>query len=314
MNRHSAPIVDMDFTDDQMILISLSDRIIVTDMQQTKIVVDINLPTLNEPYLNSTTLPEISYTFDNEKNENSSSSDDASDKCKKFHFLVNSLHHIYLVSAHESIKFERSSTIGYSIVKILDKKRAVCIIAEFNGNSVECWDIVRNRLIDRIDFPKSIVKDVFCIQSYSMIVTVLEDGTIHFHSMTDWTKSLFVHRGTIYAGPHLHLVVVDNEMLIATFDVNVSTDFVIINLKQFHDSEQILSDDQVIKTLITFDPSIRPKPIKNIILPDKETMNKTENIENFPLFICQTNTSIFVVHKCDKTNISYIRIDGQFDR
>ncbi|CAF5221510.1 unnamed protein product, partial [Rotaria magnacalcarata] len=62
MNRHTTPIIDMDFTDDQMVLISLSDRIVVIDMQATKTVLDINLPTLDEPYLNSSTLPDI-YQF-----------------------------------------------------------------------------------------------------------------------------------------------------------------------------------------------------------------------------------------------------------
>jgi len=38
MNRHTAPIIELDLTDDQMVLISLSDRIVVIDMQATKTV------------------------------------------------------------------------------------------------------------------------------------------------------------------------------------------------------------------------------------------------------------------------------------
>ncbi len=312
MNRHTAPIIELDLTDDQMVLISLSDRIVVIDMHATKTVLDINLPTLDEPYLNSTTLPEAFNIYENDEVKKTSSSNDKNDEYKKYLFLVNSLHHIYLVSAHENIKFEQSSNVGYSTVEILHKKRALCVIAERNGNSVECWNTIRNQLFNRIDFPKSIIKNVLCVQTYSMIVTVLQDGTIHFHSITDWTKSLFGHRGSIHAGPHLDLVVVDGEMLIITFDTTIATDFAVIRLKQFHDSEQILSDNQVLKTLITFDPPIGPKPIKSIILPDKECSGKIDTQANFPLFICKTDTCLFVVHKCYKKDISYVRINGRF--
>ncbi len=311
MNRHTAPIIELDFTDDQMVLISLSDRIIVTDMQTVKTVLDINLPTLDEPYLNSTTLSKV--LNNDEVQTNTSSSNDKNDEYKKYLFLVNSLHHIYLVSVHENIKFQRSSNVGYVTVEMLHKNRALCVIAERNGNSVECWNVVRNRLFDRIDFPKSIIKHVLCVPIYSMIVTVLQDGIIHFHSITDWTKSLFVHRGSIYAGPHLDLVVVDDKMLIMTFDTTIATDFAMISLKQFHDSEQIVSDNQVLKTLIAFNPPIGPKPIKSIILPDKECMSKLDTDANFPFFICKTDICLFVVHKCKGKDISYVRINGRFD-
>jgi hypothetical protein len=314
MNRHTAPVkIDMDFTDDQMTLISLSDRIIVIDMHETKTLLDLNLPTLNEPYLNSTTLPEVLYTYENDEVKNESSSSDTNDQYKNYLFLVNSLHHIYLVSAHENIKFERSSNVGYLTVEILHKKRALCVIAELNGNYVECWNVVTNRLVDRINFPKSTIKNVLCVETYSMIVIVLQDGTIHFYSITDWKKSLFVHRGTVHAGPHLDLVVLDEEMLITTFDATIAIDFAVIGLKQFYDSEQILSDNQVPKTLIVFDPPIGPKPIKSIILPDKEGMNKSEKHSNFPLFMSKTNDRLFVVHNCNKKDISYVCINGRFD-
>ncbi|CAF2768723.1 unnamed protein product [Rotaria sp. Silwood2] len=313
MNRHTAPVVDFDFTDDQMVAISLSDRIVVIDMHAASTVLDINMPTLDEPYLNSTTLPET-YTFDG-KNEVKSdwSSNDNNDQYKRYLFLVNSLHHIYLVSAHENIKFERSSKVGYLTVEILDKKRALCIITELNGNNVECWDVVRNRLFDRINFPKSTIKNVLCVQIYSMIIIVLQDGVIHFYSITDWTKSSFVHRGSIQAGLHLDLVVVDEDMLICTFDATIPIDFAVIGLKQFHNTEQILSDNQVLKTLIAFDPPIGPKPIKSIILPDKETMKNHDSQSNFPLFMSKTNDGLFVVHKCNQKDISYVHINGRFD-
>ncbi|CAM4823526.1 unnamed protein product [Rotaria magnacalcarata] len=313
MNRHTTPIIDMDFTDDQMVLISLSDRIVVIDMQATKTVLDINLPTLDEPYLNSSTLPDIYQFYGSDEAENDTSSNDNNNEYKKYHFLVNSLHHIYLVSAQENIKFERSSSVGYATVEILHRKRALCIIAEINGNYIECWDVARNRLFDRIDFPMSKIRNVLCLKTYSMIVTVLQDGIIHIHSVVDWKKSSFVYRGSIQGGPHLGLVVADGEMLIITFDATVSSDFAVVDLKQFLSSEQVLSDSHVLKTLIAFDPPIGPKPIKSIILPDKEAQSKIDSHANFPLFICKTNDCLFVVHKCKQECISYVRINGRFD-
>ena len=312
MNQHTAAVIDMDFTDDQMVLISLSDRIVVTDMQETKTVLDINLPTIDEPYLNSTTLFEALNIYGNEEVKTNSSSNDEKDQYKKFLFLVNSRHHIYLVSALENIKFQRSSKSGYLAVEVLHQKRALCIISELNENSVECWNVLSNRLFDRVNLPpQSIIKHVLCVETYSMIVIVLQDGTMQFHSITDWTK--FVHRGDIRVGPHLDLVVLDGEMLIITFDAAITVDFAVMGLKQFHDSEQVLSDGQIVKTLIAFDPPIGPKPIKSIILPDHEGASKAERQSNFPLFMAKTNDCLDVVHKCNKKDISYVRIPGRFD-
>ena len=313
MNRHTASVVDMDFTDDQMILISLSNRILVTDMQQVKTVLDINLPILDEPYLNSTTLSETLSIHEEEKVKNKSSSDEKNDQYKQYLFLVNTLHHVYLVSANESIKFQRSSKVGYLIVELLHKKRPLCVMAEINGNYVECWNVVTNQLISRIDFPKSTVKHVLCAQTYSMIVIALQDGTIHFYSITDWTKAVFVHRGTIDAGPHLDLAVIDDVMLIITFHATIPVDFAMISLKQFHGSEQVLSDDQTLKILVAFDPPIGPKPITNIILPDTEAQSDFNKRTNSPLFIAKTNDSVCVVHKCKVKDVSYVPIPGRFD-
>ncbi|CAF3919171.1 unnamed protein product, partial [Adineta steineri] len=296
MNLHTASIVEMDFTDDQMILISLSDRIIVTDMQATKVVLDINLPTLDEPYLNSTTFSEGFISDRNNGITNNVTSGNTNDDFQQYHFLVNSLHHIYFLSAHENIKFERSSKAGYLTVEILHKTRALCVIAERKGNSVECWNLAKNQLYDRIDFPKSIVKNVLCVPMKGMILTVLQDGTIHIHSIIDWMKSSFVHRGSINGGSHLDLVVVDGAMLITTFDASVPIDFAVIGLQQFQDSEQTLSDNQVLKTLVTFDPPIAPKPIISIILSDKEATSKAtkneDNDEKKDTHTCQLYVSI----------------------
>ncbi|CAF2941260.1 unnamed protein product [Rotaria sp. Silwood2] len=313
MNRHTASIVDFDFTEDQMKAITLSDRIIVIDMGEIRTVLDINLPNLDESYLNSTTLPET-YTFDGQNEiKDAWSSNDKNDEFKRYVFLVNSLHHIYLVSANGNIKFEHSSKVGYLDVEMLDKKRALCIVAEQNTNYVECWDVIRNRLFHRIDFPKAKVKYVLCAEVYSMVIVVLQDGIIQFYSITDWTQSSFIHRGSIQAGIHLDLVAVTCGVLILTFDTNIPIDFALIGLKQFHKTERILSDKQVLKTLVAFNPPIRPKPMKSIILPDTESMSFDDIQLGFPFFMTKTKDAVFIVHKCNKKDISYIRINGQFD-
>ncbi|CAF2595242.1 unnamed protein product [Rotaria sp. Silwood2] len=272
MNRHTTSIVDFDFTEDQTKAITLSDRIIIIDMGEVRTVLDINLPSLDEPYLNSTTLPDT-YTFDG-KNEikDARSSNDRNDEFKRHLFLVNSLHHFYLVLVNENIKFEHSSKVDYLTVEMLDNKRLLCVVAERNTNYVEYWNVVRNRLFDRLDFPKAKVKYVLCAQVYSMIIVVLQDGIIQFYSITDWTKSPFVHRSSIHAEIHLQLVAITGGVLIHTLNANIPIDFALIGLKQFHKTEQILSDKQVLKTLVAFDPPMGPKPIKNIILPDTDEL------------------------------------------
>lgn len=309
INRHTSSVLDLDFTDDEAILISLSNRIVVVNMHEAKIVLDINLPTLNEPYLNSTTLTEVS----NGQMINKTSSTDQKDQYKKYFFLVNSLHHIYLISADENIKFERSSDDGFLTVQILDKKRALCLIAENNVNSIECWNLITKKLFHRIDYPNSTVKNVLYHQSLSMIIIVLQDATIHLHSINDWDESSFTYRGSINGGDHLHLVYIDEDMLILTFDSTIPIDFAFIPLKQFHSSDRILTDNEVVKTLITFDPPIEPKPMKILIFPNKTSMSQIDTQSKFPLFIVKTNDCLYVIHKCKENDISYVRIDGRFD-
>ena len=309
MNRHISPVIDIDFTDDEDILISLSNRIVVVNMADVKTVLDINLPTLDEPYLNSTTLTELS----NDKIINKTFSDDTKDQYKKYFFLVNSLHHIYFISAHENITFERSSDVGYLTVEVIDKKRALCLIAEKNGNSIECWNLIKNELFHRIDYPNLTVKNVFYHETLSMIIIVLQDATIHVHSINDWNKSLFIYQGSINGGEHLYAVYMDEDMLILTFDSTIPIDFTFIPLEQFHSSDRILTDNEIVKILIAFDPPIESKPIKSLIPFNKTTMSKNDTQLKFPLFIVKTNDSLYVIHKCKEKDISYIRIHGQFD-
>jgi hypothetical protein len=312
MNKHTGSVVDFDFTDDQMTAITLSDRIIVINMHEANTVLDIKLPKLDEPYLNCTTLPKI-YHFVGNNEISDGDSNSENNQFKRFLFLVNSFHHVYLVSAHEDIKFERSSEVGYATVEILHIKRGLCVLAEINSNCVECWDVVRNRLFSRIEFPSSPIKIVLCVNIYSMIITVLQDGSIHFHSISDWTQSLFIHRGTIQAGTHLDLVVVDGRKLVCTFDSTIPIDFAFIDLQTLHESQRVSSDNELLKTLIAFDPPLESKPIKRIVLPNKETLTIDNDTAYSPLFMAMTNSSLYVIHKCANNNISYIRIDGHYD-
>ncbi|CAF3192495.1 unnamed protein product [Rotaria sp. Silwood2] len=105
MHKHTASVVDLDFTNDQLTAISLSDRIVVINMTTGNTVLDINLPNLNESYLNSTTLPKIYHS--EKENNKSTNSTNGNNQFQQMHFLVNSFHHIYLVSAHNDIKFEQ---------------------------------------------------------------------------------------------------------------------------------------------------------------------------------------------------------------
>ncbi|UJR18077.1 hypothetical protein I4U23_004977 [Adineta vaga] len=312
--RHTSSIVDFDFTDDQINAITLSNRIVVLNMQSIETVLDIKLPIIDESYSNATTLTKTYYLDQNNEIFEHSSTNNEEAQYKSYLFLVNSLHHIYFISAHETIKFQRSSQLGFLIVEILDKKRSLCIIAEINGNTIDCWNLVQNRLFTKVHFPNSVIKQVLCVPMYSMIVTVLNDGTIHIHSIIDWKIESFVHRGTIHGGNHLHLVTHNDGILICTFDETISIDLSIISLKQFHQDEKILSDDEIIKTLICFNPPIESKPFKRIILPDKEIMdNKSGTTESILFFIIETNDSIYIIHKCNHSHISYVRIPGQFD-
>lgn len=313
MNRHTSSIVDFDFTEDQNKAITLSDRIIVIDLAQVTTPLDINLPALTEPYLNSTTLPNAQVFDEKIEVEHTQSSNDENDDFKQYLFLVNSLHHIYLVSANENIKFQHSSKNGYLTVEMLDKKRGLCVIAERNTNYVECWNVVKNQLFQKIDFPTTKAKYILCASFYSMIIIVLEDGLIQFYSITDWTNPSFIYRGSIQAGINLDLVAIAAGTLILTFNKDIPIDFAIIDLEQYRGTKTVLLDQQVLKTLIAFNQPIEPKPIKSIILPDTEGMKLDEIRSKFPFFMTKTKDATFIVHKCNEKHISYIRINGRFD-
>ena len=324
MNKHTMPVVDLDFTKNQMTAISLSDKIIVINMSTGNTALNVKLPKLDEPYLNSTTLPKMIMHYATNNNENndmesditsdSGDSDDDDDddeeKFKQYMFLVNSRHHVYLISSCGDITFQKTSTKGYLTVEVFHSKLCLCILVEQNSNSVECWNIVQNKLFSKINVsPTAFIKTVLLskLSSEIVITIVLYDGTIFLHVLNG---STFVHRGTINAGNRLDLVVVDQDKLICTFDSTVSIDFAHIDLNVINEKEQMLFDKDFTKALISFDPPISPKPLQRIILPDdKDVSGKELNI----FFMVLTKECLYLVHVCQRKEISYASIPGQFD-
>lgn len=301
-NRHTSSVICLKLTDDFTTAISLSDRIVVINLETNKTVLDIYLPKLNQSYLNCTLLSNID---SNNKN----------DKFKNLLFFLYSFNNIYLISANEDIKFSKSSQIGYLSVEIFDINPILCIITEINGNYVECWDIFKNELFDRIEFPSSssTIKYVFCVKMHSMIITVFHNGNIYFHSIIDSIKSNFTYRGSIKVGNHLDLVTIDNDILICTFDSTIQTEFAFINLNQFEINKNVLNDNQILKILMNFDHPLESKFPKKIILPCRDGIDKKEFRIQFPLFIVLTNGWLYVIHLCRMQTISYATIKGQFD-
>ena len=313
IHLHTQPIVEIDFTDNNMTAISLSDKIVVFDIGKVKTVLNVNLPAWNEPYLNSTTF--TGSTIEDERSQTSSISSDGDDptRFQRYSFLVNSRHHVYLISAQEKIKFERSSKVGFLAVEVLCMNRGLAIIAEVNGYSIECWDLLHNRLLDRIQFSSSAIQSVQCISTYDMVITKLEDGTIAFHSIAAGNPRSFVHRASIKSDTRLDSIVPVGHFLLCTFDATSACCFALIDVKSFNRRDQALCDDEILKTLITFDPPIASKPIQHIIIPDPSWVVKDDAHTDFPLFIAKTNDSLYVVHQCKNKNISYVQIAGHYD-
>jgi hypothetical protein len=248
----------------------------------------------------------------NNDSGDSDSSNDSNDeeKFKHYMFLVNSLHNVYLISSQGDIKFHRTSEKGYSTVEVINRRMGLCILAEQNSNSVECWNLRQNKLVSTIDLSTNLpVKQVLCTPLKThLIIVVLVNGTILFYMFKD---STFIHRGTIDAGKHLDVVIVEKDKLICTFDSTIPIDFAHIDLQPLSETQQILSDKDIIKTLVAFNPPISPKPIQKIILPDDNDQIDNEAMKLF--FIALTKESLCVVHVCRKDHISYVRIPGQYD-
>ncbi|CAF3724767.1 unnamed protein product [Rotaria socialis] len=319
MNKHTMPVIDLDFTNNQMAAISLSNKIILINMQTGNTALDIKLPKLTEPYLNSTTLPKMivrhsknknTVDDDNDSDDSDNSSIDGEEHFKQYVFFVNSFHNIYLVSSQGDIKFHRTSIKGYSVCEIISNRRGLCILVEPNSNSVECWSVGENKLFSKIDLSStaSIKTVVYSKLSSILLSIVLHDGTILFYMLKN---SIFIHRGTINAGKRLDKVTADKDKLICTFDSTVPIDFVYIDLNCINQTEDFLSEKEIIKTSITFDPPIGPKPIEQIILPDDKENSNELLMKIF--FMILTKECLYVVHACMIKEVSYIRIPGQCD-
>ena len=318
MNKHTKPVVDLDFTENQSAAISLSNKIIVIDMHTGNTAVDLNLPKLNEQYLNSTTIPKMSLQqneedLDGNESDSSNNSDDKDEDQRKFKnylFFVNSMHHVYLISTHGDVKFHRTSDKGFCTVEVMNRRIGLCLLVEQQGQSVECWNVGQNKLIATIDLSLNIpIKQVFCSQMKKPLITiVLNNGMILFYT---FENSKFVHRGTMDAGKHLDLVLVDQDKLICTFDSTIPIDFIHMDLNQLDESEQVLSDKDLVKTVIAFNPPITPKPIERLVLPDEKSKTQDQSVKIF--FMVLTKESLYLIHICRKNNISYVRIPGRYD-
>ena len=327
VNKHTLPVVDLDFTKNKEKVISLSNKINVIYLSTLETQVDIKLPELDEPYLNSTTLPKMIIHFtkqdiniksddnetlsDSDDDAGSSSSDaENSDAFKHYAFLVNSFHHVYLISSYGEIKFQQTSQKGFLTVDVISKEYGLCILAEKNSNSVQCWNLGQNILYAKIDLSTNVsIKTVLWSKiDCFMIIVILFDGTILFYTLND---SKFIHRGTINGGKHLHLVIADKDKLICTFDATIPVDLAYIDFKPLRKTQQILSDKDIVKVLIAFNPPITPKPIQRIILPDGNKDSICGSMKIF--FIIVTKECLYIVHTCKEKDISYVRISGQFD-
>ena len=314
MRAHTKSVVEIDFTDDNMTAITLSDRIVVFDMQELQTLLNVNLPQLDEPYLNSTALPNLGdYLDDTQKKEKGSSDDTDATRFKRYSFLVHSLHHIYLISAQEKIKFERSSEAGFSTVELFHGKRGLAVIAEMNGSSIDCWDLLHNRLFDRIHFPSSAVQTVHCIGAHRMIIAKLYDGTIHCYSLVDWDAPGFVHRITLRADARLDSLTPIGSLLLCTFDHTSAARFALINIPSLDLVSSGLGDQDILKVVLTFDPPLTSKAIERIIVPPPASDKGGGNQFEFPIFIAKTSNALYVVHQCKNQSISYVKIDGEYD-
>ncbi|CAF0992020.1 unnamed protein product [Adineta ricciae] len=317
LNKHTTPVVDIDFVNGESAAITLSNKVVVINMRNGDAVIDVNLPKIDEPYLNSTTFSSAVSTDDNKKSSELISSDNSQtddsnsedeNRFKQYMFLTNSAHNIYLVSNHGDVKFHRKSTRRFLLVDVVSFKQGICIFAEEGTNSVECWHLGQNKLFAKLDLEtKSSLKQVFCFRGSRFILTVvLHDGTILFYILKG---SQFENLATIDAGPHLDTVYPDKDHLICTFDANTPIDFAYIDMKVIRASSEVLTENQINTTLVKFDPPITTKPYHQIIIPKNRSHHKGMSMELF--FMIITKGALYIVHICSDQEISYVCIPGE---
>ena len=319
MNKHTMPVVDLDFSSNQDAAISLSNKIIVINMRNADTALEIKLPVLSEPYLNSTTIQKMS-NRDEDVNEESSDSDNdvaestLNEQFKKYVFLVNSQHHVYLISSQGDVRFHRTSSTGFDIVQVIDRRRALCLLVERDSSSIECWNVGQDKLYAKLDFiSQSSIKTVLwtSVDQCLLIAVVLHDGTLLFYMVKNGE---FRHRGTINAGKHLDLVVLYKHQCICSFDASCDIDLAHIDLRLLTQTEDVYTDDRLIKTLIAFDPPIGPKPIERLILPESEKNSEAHSDSLAKIFfVATTKEAMYIVHVCSRKNLSYVRIPGHPD-
>ena len=308
---HTAAVSEIDFTDNGMIAISLSDRIVVIDMGNVRIVLNVNLPKIDETYLNSTTLPKGYTSLMAGSNSSTDQSNDES-RFKNYLFLVNSLHHIYLVSAQESIRLERTSQFGFLTVEMFNVDLGLCIVAERNNNYFECWNVLKNSLFDRVQFSSSVLKSVQCVPEFKMIITVLQDASIHIHTISSFDTPPFTHCATIPSNQYLDLVVPIGMTVVCTYDPRSPIRLAMISLYPLLQEKTCITGNDLVKTLIQFDPPLPTKKIERLVFAP-EDRSAMKNQPKFQAFIAVTNDAMYVVHRCKNNLISYVQIDGEFN-
>jgi hypothetical protein len=322
LDRHTMPVQVLQFTNSQSTIISLSNKIIVINLRNGNVALDIKLPELNESYLQVRTLFDMSSGSqrDDETDDYDSLVDleynDSfkDDDFQRYNFLVNSIHHIYLVSSHNEIKFHRSSTKGYLIVEMMNYQHRLCLLVEHESSTIDLWNIERNQLQFQIDLSSaSSIRQVLSskFNCLTMIIVVLHDGTMLFYTIN--LKS-YSHRATIHAGQHLHRVSIDRSQCICTFDSSIAIDLAYIDLYSLCQTSETLTDKDIVKTLVSFDPPISPKPIERIIFPDRDHNQSDNNDRSMKFFfIAVTKQASYIVHICQRSHLSYVRIPGYFD-
>ena len=305
MNKHTMPVVDLDFTDNQDAAISLSNKIIVINMRNADTALEIKLPVLTEPYLNSTTIQKLSIREESSDSDHSDTDSNLNEQFKKYVFFVNCEHHVYLISSQGDVRFHRTSSTGFDIVHVIDRRRGLCLLVERDSSSIECWNVGQDKLYAKLDLisPSSIKTVLWTsVDQSSLIAVVLHDGTLLFYVVKDGE---FRHRGTIHAGKHLDLVVLHQHQCICSFDASCDIDLAHIDLRLLTQTEDVYTDDRLIKTLIAFDPPIGPKPIERLILPERSKSSSDSHNPSVKIFfVATTKEAMYIVHVCATKNLS----------
>jgi hypothetical protein len=149
-------------------------------------------------------------------------------------------------------------------------------LSDYNKHGFGCWflNFIHDRLNENLF--EIIIKNISIEQKFNFKYTDLFES--HF--------KLFWNRSTINAGKHLHLAVVDKDQLICTFASTIPIDFAHIDLCSLSKTEHVLSEKEILKIFIAFDPPITPKPIERIVFPDDEDHGNSNLMKIFFMIVC----------------------------